>query len=97
MREQFVQLYNAAMHKIQSIIAFRITRGDTLASPKHLRVGVDSALVSNEALVRLLAKKGLITRDEYMDSLLECTVEEADREEARAREEYGLPDNVSFK
>jgi hypothetical protein len=33
--------------------------------PKHLRVGVNSALVSLDALTKLLVDKGVFTLDEY--------------------------------
>lgn len=62
-----------ALHAMQTGVAMAMTRdggperGDT--SPKHLRVGVNSAMVQVTALVGLLAKKGVITLDEYMEEL----------------------------
>lgn len=63
--------YEAAMHGVQTGIAYKIEMApdEAGASPKHLRVGIDSAMVSDAALVRLLVKKGLITHEEYMEEL----------------------------
>lgn len=38
-------------------------------TPKHLRVGVNSALVNDAALARLLIRKGLITLEEYESAI----------------------------
>jgi hypothetical protein len=57
--------YAQAMHGVQSAIAFEIGTGVMNADHKHLRVGIDSAHVSQGALAELLVEKGLITVDEY--------------------------------
>jgi hypothetical protein len=75
-----------AMHAMQSGVHATMMRmggpgaGDT--SPKHLRVGVNSAMVQVTALVRLLVKKGLITVAEYEAELVDEMNAEADRYEA---------------
>ncbi len=38
---------------------------DDSHSPKHLRVGINNALIINSALMRLLVEKGLITEKEF--------------------------------
>lgn len=71
--------YERAMHAIRSGVATEHGRGSNDGSPKHLRMGVNSALINDAALVRLLIAKGLITEEEYS----EAVVEEAEREVKR--------------
>lgn len=69
--------YMAAMHAMQSGVAAKMNydggpeSGET--SPKQLRVGVNSALISNGALLQLLVDKGLITSEEYAAVLTDYT------------------------
>jgi hypothetical protein len=59
------QRYLQAMHGVQTGIAFEQTVGvGNVDSHKHLRVGIDSAHISQGALAELLIEKGLITLDE---------------------------------
>lgn len=60
---------HAAQHAMQSGVATKmgIEPGETL--PKHLRVGVNAAMVGNAALVRVLIAKGVITEEEYFTEL----------------------------
>lgn len=51
-------------------------------SPKQLRVGLNSAMVSQTAIVRLLIEKGIITEGEWIQTL----TEEANREVERYEE-----------
>ncbi len=73
--------YHKAMHAMQTGVKLRLTReapqveygkqvpDEQECSPKHLRVGVNSALVNSSALVLLLVDKGIITEDEYCATL----------------------------
>lgn len=85
--------YRRAMHGVQSGVAMCQTIGiNTSCSPlesdigigqhiKHLRTGIDSAMVNDAALVELLIKKGVITREEYFVSLVEQAEQEKKRYE----------------
>lgn len=84
--------YNKAMHAMQTGVALELSRGSDSASPKHLRVGVNSALCDQSALARLLVEKGIMTWDEYGKSV----ADEAEREVQRYRERLNLPDNVEL-
>jgi hypothetical protein len=67
-----IERYNAALHAVQSGVALEISRtkeGTGAASPKHLRVGVNSAMIQNGALVRLMVDKGVITWPEWFERL----------------------------
>jgi hypothetical protein len=72
--------YREAMHGVQTAIAHAMSGGDYEATmPKHLRVGVDSAHVSQAALVDLLVAKAVFTMDEYLESLRLCANDELAR------------------
>lgn len=66
------------MHGMQSGVAMKINFDASDTSPKHLRVGVNSALVDSGAMAGLLIKKGVITEEEYLEMLVE--VAERERE-----------------
>ncbi len=69
--------YLKAAHAMQTGVKLRLTRqapqvehgaqvpDGQECSPKHLRVGVNSALVNSSALAQLLIDKGVITKDEF--------------------------------
>jgi hypothetical protein len=60
--------YRSALHGCQSAIAHRISLNgekDASASPKHLRMGVDSSMITDAAIVNLLIKKGIFTMEEF--------------------------------
>jgi hypothetical protein len=57
---------------------------------KHLRVGINTALVDLAALARLLVRKGVITEAEYAAALAESMEEEVRRYEAHLSVKLGL-------
>lgn len=60
--------YMDLLHAMQSGVAF--TMGpDT--EPKHLRVGVNSALITSSALVKTLVEAGLIDFEKFRDNEIE--------------------------
>ena len=73
--------YSRAAHAMQTGVAHELPVDPSSGNPKHLRVGVNSALVSHGALVRLLLQKGLITEVEYMEALCEGMEDEVRRYE----------------
>ena len=79
--------YVAAMHGVQSAVTFDIAQKgekDAGATPKHLRVGINSSLLTVNAIAVLLIDKGLITREEY----LRAVADEAEAEVARHEDMY---------
>lgn len=64
------QRYIDDMHAIQTGIAMMIEHNATTGAryaeiePKHLRVGINSAMIDTGALMALLVNKGFITMDE---------------------------------
>jgi len=96
MNENQGRRYEAAMHKIQSAIAYALANGDEMASPKHLRVGVNSAMASDKAVAAILIEKGICTREEYVAAVVKAAEEEAQQTEALIRERLGLPGSITF-
>jgi hypothetical protein len=79
-------------HRVQSAVAFFEGRRDAFGErcaeteSKHLRVGVNSALVETAALARLMFRKGLISAAEYYDTLIEAWEQEVDSYRARIKQ-----------
>lgn len=63
--------YEQAIHGVQSGVAYEMTLPDRqrATEPKHLRVGVNLAMVDHGALAYLLIEKGLFTVEEYKEAL----------------------------
>lgn len=76
-------------HRMQAGIGAKMAfdTGDT--EPKHLRVGVNSAIVEHGALVKLLFQKGIITEEEYFTALVKALEEEIQMYEDELSEHYG--------
>lgn len=85
--EEMLERYQAAAHAMQSGVATLMalktsTTGSGETSPKHLRVGVNSALSSQGGLANLLISKGIITQEEYMTAITEAMESEVESYEA---------------
>jgi len=65
---QLMQRYNELCHAMQSGVASMPRSKDQ--EPKHLRVGVNSAMVQHSGLVQLLIKKGVMTEVEYWEAMV---------------------------
>lgn len=62
--------YEEALHGMQSGVFHEMNKGaDKSTTPKHLRVGINSSMISDAALAYLLIKKGIITEEEYKEEL----------------------------
>lgn len=61
--------YVKAAHAMQSGVAAKMALNPSETTPKHLRTGVNSAMVEHSALAKLLEDKGIITADEYVAAL----------------------------
>lgn len=75
--------YTAAAHAMQSGVAADMetdtSGGAGATTPKHLRVGVNSAMADHSALAELLIAKGVFTHAEYMEALASGMEREAKR------------------
>lgn len=81
--------YQAAAHGMQSGVAADPT--DKSLQPKHLRVGVNSALVETAVLAQLLIDKGIITAEEHSTALADAMERERDKYAADLSKKLGKP------
>ncbi len=85
--------YAAALHAMQTGVAMEMQQPATAGAtePKHLRVGVNSAMCDNAALVRLLIDRGVFTLAEYETAIADEMEREVMRYQERLREALGAP------
>lgn len=88
-REENLKQYRAACHAMQTGVAMDQATGSQCGSPKHLRVGVNVAMVDHASLVKLLISKGLITDDEYCEAIRQGIEDEVERYERLLSERSG--------
>ncbi len=91
-KEENWQRYLAAAHAMQSGVSMEISNSGPAAagaSEKHLRVGINSEMVQNGALVALLIKKGIFTEDEWAEALADGMEAEQKRYEKVLSEKLG--------
>ena len=89
MTEEQQLKYQALCHAMQTGVATDHAQGSNDGSPKHLRVGINSAMVEHSALIRLLVRKGLFSDEEYAEALIEAMQEEVTRYEMMLSERTG--------
>lgn len=85
----WLKRYMAAAHGMQTGVAYELEKDGSSGTPKHLRVGVNSALVENGAIVKLLIEKRVISELEWYRALSEGMEAERDAYTQRMRERYG--------
>lgn len=88
--------YRAKAHAMQSGVALKMNYDPNETSPKHLRVGVNSALCDSAALARLLIEKGLITREEYEAAIAAEMSREVERYETWLTEHLGSQTKITL-
>lgn len=74
---------------MQSGVAMEMNFHPQPTEPKHLRVGVNSAMCDHAALVRLLIEKGVVSEDEYIKVVADEMEREAECYQQRIQEHYG--------
>lgn len=92
--EDLQRRYLAAAHAVQAGVQMELnddppSRSGSPVSPKMLRTGVNMAMVSHGALVRLLIGKGIITEEEYFEELAKGAEAEKAAYEERLTERFG--------
>lgn len=71
--------YRDLAHAMQTGVAIKMEYDASETSPKHLRVGVNSAMCESAALARLLIDKGVITSEEYEQTITAEMAREVER------------------
>lgn len=74
---------------MQSGVAMEMNYDSKSTEPKHLRVGVNSAMVESASLAELLINKGVITADEYLEAIAAGMEREAKRYETELSQRFG--------
>lgn len=74
--EALKRRYRAAMDAVFGGIEMNMTQDKTEGAPKKLRFGVVSALVSVNALARLLKEKGILGHKEHLEALAQAAEDE---------------------
>lgn len=75
--EHSMARYQAACHAMQTGVMYLMQKKVREVEPKHLRVGVNSAMVESSALAGLLIKHGIINEAEWYDALATSMEKEA--------------------
>lgn len=83
--------YARALHAMQSGVAAEMQHLPAPTEPKHLRVGVNSSMISDAAVVKLLIDKGVFTQDEFEAAMADSAEAEVGAYEARLSEHFGAP------
>jgi hypothetical protein len=88
--------YMMAAHAMQTGVKMEMEADPDHAatSPKHLRVGINSALSDQGALVALLIEKGVFTKEEYIKSIADFMEREAESYEQRLQAKGVLPPGI---
>ena len=81
--------YLSLCHAMQTGVAAEMNFHAQPTEPKHLRVGVNNALVSLGAICRLLLEKGCFTELEYVTMLRDEMQREVDDYTRRIQEHFG--------
>ncbi len=89
--EEMQALQHAMQSGIKMLMEYEIISTD----PKHLRTGVNSALVFNATVVNLLVEKGIITREEYIEATVKDLRAEVKMYEKEISEHLGY--NITLK
>lgn len=81
--------YEDLAHAMQGGVAMEMDYKPEPTEPKHLRVGVNAAMVDHCGLVKLLIAKGVLTEEEYIAAITESMAEEVQRYEERLSKRLG--------
>lgn len=98
-RDEFAAKDTALRHAMQTGIKMEQAVGNDQAfysnNPvlsdiiKHLRVGLNCAMVEHATITQLLVKKGVVTEEEYFDQAIKDLQGEVKRAEQRLSDYYG--------
>lgn len=87
-----VNRYQAALHAMQSGVKQEMSMPHRASAtePKHLRVGVNAAMVDHAGLISLLIDKGLFTQAEYTRYIADAMETEKARYESELSAALGI-------
>lgn len=70
--------YRAALHAMQTGVGYMMNYDPAETSPKHLRAGINSAMLELGFLHKALIEKGVFTEEEFAAGLAEFAEKERD-------------------
>lgn len=88
--EKIKEEYRNLCHAMQTGVGFSEPFAGDM-TPKHLRVGINSALCDSAALAGLLMKKGIFTELEYYTALRDMMKAEVQRYTDQLQGHYNRP------
>lgn len=80
---------------MQTGVAYKMEKDPSDTTPKHLRVGVNSAMVECSALVKIMIDKGILTEEEFIDAMIDQLEKEVAMYTKEIRRLYGA-DNITL-
>lgn len=89
--------YQSAQHAMQAGVALMVSYEPGETQPKHLRVGINTALCDNAALARLLIEKGIITEDDFVKAITQEMNREVQRYKERIQRHLGGTTEVELR
>jgi hypothetical protein len=87
---EYTKLLHAMQSGVKSLMEVEDNKDTGETSPKHLRTGVNSALITSSALVKTLVDKGLITFEEFRDNEIELLQKDVKSYENKLSQHYGV-------
>ncbi len=85
-----------ALHAMQTGVEMMMQKGHKETLPKHLRVGVNSAMIDSAAVASLLIEKGVFTEEEYYERLGDFAERDAASYAAMVNEAFGTDDRITL-
>jgi hypothetical protein len=95
--EDIKREYADLCHAMQSGVAMMMNYDPAATAPKHLRTGLNSAMVDSGALAGLLIAKGLITEQEYFTALRDKMRAEVESYERLVRDCVGGAPEITLR
>jgi len=89
--------YIEAQHAMQTGVSMMMQYEPGETQRKSLRVGINTALCDQAALVSLLIEKGIITEDEYMAAIAKEMNREVQRYKERIQRYLGGPPELELR
>ena len=91
-KQELIKRIHAAQHACMTGAGYYLEKDPKVANAKHVRNGLDSAMVQHSAAVQLLIKKGIITEEEYLVEMAEAF----ETEKARYEKELSKLHNTNI-
>lgn len=91
-RQRYAQLGHAVQSGVAQQMEFagKHFQRDAATEAKHIRVGLNLRACDHAAIAKLLIDKGIITEDEYFDSMIEMLEREVAMYEKELTDKFGV-------